>query len=60
MIKFFFFISYLKDLFFNFKWNNFLHTVVYDMIAQIFNGRMDIGYNKALAISVNIYYLIIL
>ncbi|RIA90499.1 SIT4 phosphatase-associated protein [Glomus cerebriforme] len=40
------------DLFFNFKWNNFLHTVVYDMIAQIFNGRMDIGYNKALAISV--------
>ncbi|KAF0417991.1 SAPS-domain-containing protein [Gigaspora margarita] len=40
------------DLFFNFKWNNFLHTVVYDMVAQIFNGRMDIGYNKALAISV--------
>ncbi|CAJ0896542.1 148_t:CDS:10, partial [Entrophospora sp. SA101] len=40
------------DLFFNFKWNNFLHTVVYDMIAQIFNGRMDIGYNKDLAISV--------
>ncbi|GBC07712.1 hypothetical protein RclHR1_07640010 [Rhizophagus clarus] len=40
------------DLFFNFKWNNFLHTVVYDMIAQIFNGRMDVGYNKALAISV--------
>ncbi|CAG8748013.1 33261_t:CDS:2, partial [Racocetra persica] len=40
------------DLFFSFKWNNFLHTVVYDMIAQIFNGRMDIGYNKALAISV--------
>ncbi|CAG8472708.1 1665_t:CDS:10 [Paraglomus occultum] len=40
------------DLFFNFKWNNFLHTVVYDMIAQIFNGRMDVGYNKELAISV--------
>ncbi|CAG8441877.1 11860_t:CDS:10 [Diversispora eburnea] len=33
-------------------WNNFLHTVVYDMIVQIFNGRMDIGYNKSLAISV--------
>lgn len=55
MIKFFFFYFLFKDLFFNFKWNNFLHTVVYDMIAQIFNGRMDIGYNKALAISVNIY-----
>ncbi|KAG9290880.1 hypothetical protein G9A89_011030 [Geosiphon pyriformis] len=40
------------DLFFTFKWNNFLHTVVYDMIAQIFTGRMDIGYNKALAISI--------
>ncbi|CAI2165053.1 12776_t:CDS:10 [Funneliformis geosporum] len=40
------------DLFFNYKWNNFLHTVVYDMITQIFNGRMDIGYNKTLAISV--------
>ncbi|CAG8565225.1 7450_t:CDS:10 [Funneliformis mosseae] len=40
------------DLFFNFKWNNFLHTVVYDMITQIFNGRMDMGYNKTLAISV--------
>ncbi|CAG8442666.1 6534_t:CDS:10 [Ambispora leptoticha] len=40
------------DLFFTFKWNNFLHTVVYDMIAQIFNRRMDIGRNKELAISV--------
>ncbi|CAG8542941.1 8541_t:CDS:10 [Ambispora gerdemannii] len=40
------------DMFFTFKWNNFLHTVVYDMIAQIFNRRMDIGRNKELAISV--------
>ena len=25
------------DLFFKFKWNNFLHSVVYDMIAKILN-----------------------
>jgi len=25
------------DLFFKFPWNNFLHSVVYDMIAKIFN-----------------------
>ncbi|KAJ3289499.1 hypothetical protein HK104_007414 [Borealophlyctis nickersoniae] len=25
------------DLFFNFPWNNFLHSVVYDMIAKVFN-----------------------
>ncbi|KAJ3015415.1 long-chain fatty acid-CoA ligase [Thoreauomyces humboldtii] len=25
------------DLFFSFPWNNFLHSVVYDMIAKVFN-----------------------
>ncbi|KAI8814145.1 SIT4 phosphatase-associated protein-domain-containing protein [Cladochytrium replicatum] len=25
------------DLFFNFPWNNFLHSVVYDMVAKVFN-----------------------
>ncbi|KAI8928314.1 SIT4 phosphatase-associated protein-domain-containing protein [Entophlyctis helioformis] len=25
------------NLFFTFKWNNFLHSVVYDMIAKVFN-----------------------
>ncbi|KAJ3139313.1 hypothetical protein HDU90_000679 [Geranomyces variabilis] len=25
------------NLFFNFPWNNFLHSVVYDMIAKVFN-----------------------
>ena len=25
------------DLFFDFPWNNFLHSVVYDMIAKVFN-----------------------
>ncbi|KAJ8655867.1 hypothetical protein O0I10_008531 [Lichtheimia ornata] len=40
------------DLFFVFPWNNFLHYVIYDMLHQIFNGRMDKGYNRNLAISV--------
>ncbi|KAI8377499.1 SIT4 phosphatase-associated protein-domain-containing protein [Radiomyces spectabilis] len=39
-------------LFFDFPWNNFLHYVIYDMLHQIFNGRMDKGYNRQLAISV--------
>jgi hypothetical protein len=26
-----------KDLFFRFPWNNFLHSVVYDMFAKVFN-----------------------
>ncbi|KAI8138355.1 SIT4 phosphatase-associated protein-domain-containing protein [Fennellomyces sp. T-0311] len=40
------------DLFFTFPWNNFLHYVIYDMLHQVFNGRMDKGYNRHLAISV--------
>ncbi|OZJ02235.1 hypothetical protein BZG36_04543 [Bifiguratus adelaidae] len=40
------------DLFFEFPWNNFLHYVVYDMIHQLFNVRMDLDINKELAISV--------
>ncbi|KAG0169446.1 hypothetical protein DFQ28_004386 [Apophysomyces sp. BC1034] len=40
------------DLFFGFPWNNFLHYVIYDMLHQVFNGRMDKGYNRNLAISV--------
>ncbi|KAG0178248.1 hypothetical protein DFQ28_002532 [Apophysomyces sp. BC1034] len=40
------------DLFFSFPWNNFLHYVIYDMLHQIFNGHMDKGYNRYLAISV--------
>ncbi|CAO3699522.1 unnamed protein product [Rhizopus microsporus] len=39
------------DLFFAFPWNNFLHYVIYDMLHQIFNGRMDVGLNRQLAIS---------
>ncbi|KAI9007011.1 SIT4 phosphatase-associated protein-domain-containing protein [Phycomyces nitens] len=40
------------DLFFSFPWNNFLHYVIYDMLHQVFNGRMDKGYNRTLAISI--------
>ncbi|KAG0232730.1 hypothetical protein BGW41_001741 [Actinomortierella wolfii] len=32
------------DLFFQFPWNNFLHTVVYDMVHQVFHRPMgDVG-----------------
>lgn len=30
-------LSVTQDLFFKFPWNNFLHSVVYDMIAKVFN-----------------------
>lgn len=42
----------LQDLFFAFPWNNFLHYVIYDMLHQVFNGRMDVGLNRNLAISI--------
>ncbi|KAI8073915.1 SIT4 phosphatase-associated protein-domain-containing protein, partial [Gongronella butleri] len=40
------------DLFFSFPWNNFLHYVTYDMLHQVFNGPMDKGYNRLLAVSI--------
>ncbi|THH23096.1 hypothetical protein EUX98_g8077 [Antrodiella citrinella] len=43
--------STLLDLFFQFPWNNFLHSVVYDYIHQVLTGRIDIGYNRELTIS---------
>ena len=39
-----------KEFFFRFPWNNFLHNVVYDIVQQVFNGPMDRGYNRSLAI----------
>ncbi|KAK0549683.1 hypothetical protein OC845_003021 [Tilletia horrida] len=42
----------LLTLFFEFPWNNFLHNVVYDILQQFFNGRMDIGLNRQLTIHV--------
>ena len=43
-------LSTLQDFFFRFPWNNFLHNVVYDVVQQVFNGPMDRGYNRTLAI----------
>ncbi|KAF2264649.1 extragenic suppressor of kinetochore protein 1 [Lojkania enalia] len=40
----------ILDFFFRFPWNNFLHNVVYDVVQQVFNGQMDRGFNRRLAI----------
>ncbi|KAI9594283.1 SIT4 phosphatase-associated protein-domain-containing protein [Syncephalis fuscata] len=39
------------DLFFDFPWNNFLHTVVYDMVHQVTNLPLELGCNRELIIS---------
>lgn len=43
-------ISNILTMFFKFPWNNFLHNVVFDIVQQVLNGSMDIGFNKFLAI----------
>ena len=40
-----------QDLFFEFPWNNFLHSVVYDIIHQILTGREEHGCNRELIVS---------
>ncbi|KAJ9635086.1 sporulation-induced protein [Coniosporium tulheliwenetii] len=40
----------ILDFFFRFPWNNFLHNVVYDVVQQVFNGQMDRGFNRNLAV----------
>ena len=40
-----------KDLFFEFPWNNFLHSVVYDLVHQILTGRVDKTLNRELTIA---------
>ncbi|KAF8843655.1 SAPS-domain-containing protein [Paxillus ammoniavirescens] len=44
-------LSTLLDLFFEFPWNNFLHSVVYDFIHQILTGRVDGGLNRELTVA---------
>ncbi|GMM33261.1 Sap190 protein [Saccharomycopsis crataegensis] len=44
-------ILIIIDFFFKFPWNNFLHNVVYDIIQQILNGSIDVGFNKYLIIN---------
>lgn len=41
----------LQSFFFRFPWNNFLHNVVYDVVQQVFNGPMERGYNRSVAIN---------
>ncbi|CAR24653.1 SAPS family protein [Lachancea thermotolerans CBS 6340] len=38
-------------LFLKYPWNNFWHNVVFDIIQQLFNGRMDFSYNSFLVYS---------
>lgn len=41
----------MKDLFFEFPWNSFLHNVVYDFVHQVITGRVDRGMNRDLTIA---------
>jgi len=41
-------ITTILEMLFHFKWNNFLHNVVFDIIQQVFNGPLKISYNKFL------------
>lgn len=43
-------ITNIITMFFKFPWNNFLHNVVFDIVQQVLNGSMEIGFNKYLAI----------
>jgi SIT4-associating protein SAP185/190 len=45
-------IPTILRLFFEYPWNNFLHNVVYDILQQCFNGRMDAGLNRKLTLAV--------
>ncbi|KAJ1975144.1 sporulation-induced protein, partial [Dimargaris xerosporica] len=40
------------DLFFEFPWNNFLHSVVFDMLHQILNLPLGLGCNRSLVLSI--------
>lgn len=41
-------IESILNMFFKFKWNNFLHNVVFDIVQQIFSGPLKTGYNRFL------------
>lgn len=41
-------LTTIIDMFVKFPWNNFWHNVVFDIVQQIFNGRLDISYNPYL------------
>ncbi|PPQ76470.1 hypothetical protein CVT26_012907, partial [Gymnopilus dilepis] len=39
------------DMFFQYPWNNFLHSAVYDVVHQVMTGGTEGGYNRELIIS---------
>lgn len=41
----------IMKLFLSHPWNNFWHNVIFDIIQQLFNGRMDFSYNSFLIYS---------
>ncbi|GAA5853148.1 hypothetical protein JCM9279_000874 [Rhodotorula babjevae] len=45
-------IPTMLRLFFEFPWHNFLHNVVFDLVQQIFHGRLDRTLDRQLAESV--------
>ncbi|GAA5841518.1 hypothetical protein JCM11251_001248 [Rhodosporidiobolus azoricus] len=45
-------VSTMLDLFFDHPWNNFLHNVVFDLLQQIFHGRLNRPLDRRLAESV--------
>ncbi|XBW35529.1 hypothetical protein QEN19_001104 [Hanseniaspora menglaensis] len=44
-------LPYLVSMFLKYPWNNFWHNVIFDILQQIFNGRMDYAYNSFLVYS---------
>ncbi|ESK85608.1 phosphatase associated protein [Moniliophthora roreri MCA 2997] len=44
----------LLDLFFEYPWNNFLHSAVFDVLSQMMSGPVDAGsgWNRELVVSV--------
>ncbi|CCF60095.1 hypothetical protein KAFR_0J00270 [Kazachstania africana CBS 2517] len=44
-------IPKVLTMFMKFPWNNFWHNVIFDIVQQIFNGRMDFSYNSFLVYS---------
>ncbi|BGP22844.1 sit4-associated protein [Rhodotorula toruloides] len=45
-------VPMVLSLFFEFPWHNFLHNVVFDLLQQIFHGRLDRSLDRQLAESV--------
>lgn len=45
------FLPKFLQLFLRYPWNNFWHNIVFDIIQQIFNARMDFSYNSFLVYS---------